>query len=89
VKWNGKHLYLLTWVIQFGFSVLFPVCFFLMLGVFLQRRYGWGMWTVILFGILGLMTSFSTARSCVRSLRKAAEEAGSEEKPPLAFNDHD
>lgn len=83
-----KILSLLLWVTQFGFSILFPLCFFLWLGVWLQMKFVWGMWIVILCGVLGFFTSVSTAKSCLRSLRKAAEEASSQKEPPLAFNDH-
>lgn len=83
-----KQLNLILWVTQFGVSILFPVCFFLLLSVWLQQKFDLGMWIVAVFGILGLMTSFSTARSCLRSLRKAADEASGSEEPPVSFNDH-
>ena len=47
------------------------------------------MWIVVVLGVIGLLTTFSTVRSCMRSLRKAAEEAGDQKKPPIAFNDRD
>ena len=84
-----KFLSLILWVTQFGFSVLFPLCFFLIIASWLQQRFGLGMWVTIVLGILGLLVSVSSARSCMRSLRKAAEEAGDGKKPPVAFNDHD
>lgn len=65
-----KYLSLLVWVGQFGFSCLFPTCVFLMLGIYLQNRFGLGIWVVIVLGVLGLLTSISTARSCLRSMRK-------------------
>lgn len=89
MKSNMKTLSLLLWVTQFGLSVLFPLCFFLLLSVWLQRKYQLGMWIVILFGILGLLTSISTAKSCIRSLVKDADEASDSKKPPIAFNDHE
>ena len=46
------------------------------------------MWIVVVMGVLGVLTSISTARSCLRSLCKAAQEASSQEPPPTAFNDH-
>ena len=84
-----KLLNLLLWVTQFGFSILFPLCFFLWLATWLQNKFGLGLWIVIVFGILGLMTTVSTVKSCLRSLLKAAEEASPREEPPIAFNDHD
>ena len=65
-----KYLSLLTWVGQFGFSCLFPTCAFLLLGVYLQSRFGLGVWVVIVLGIIGFLTSISTARACLRSMRK-------------------
>ena len=89
MKYDMKLLSLLLWVTQFGLSVLFPLCFFLLLAVWLQSRFELGLWIVAALGLLGLLTSISTARSCIRSLRKDAEAAGDQKKPPIAFNDHD
>ena len=83
-----KFLNLLMWVGQFGFSVGFPTLFFLLIAVWLQNKFGLGMWIVVVMGVLGVLTSISTARSCLRSLCKAAQEASSQEPPPTAFNDH-
>lgn len=84
--WN--FLSLLLWVTQLGLSLLFPLCFFLILAVRLQQRYELGTWIVLLLGLVGFLTSVSTARSCIRSLRKAAEKA-SDQKDPASFNDHE
>lgn len=83
-----KFLNLLMWVGQFGFSVVFPTLFFLLIAVWLQNKFDLGMWIVVVMGLLGVLTSISTARSCLRSLCKAAQEASSQEPPPTAFNDH-
>ena len=84
-----KLLNLLLWVTQFGFSLVFPMCFFLYLASWLRQRFGLGMWIVVVFGILGLLTTVSTARTCLAAMRKAAEEASSRsDPPPTAFNDH-
>ena len=83
-----KLLNLLLWVVQFGFSILFPTVFFLILAVWLLGKFGLGVWIVIVLGILGVLTSISTARSCLRLLRKAAEEAGGDKDSPIDFNDH-
>ena len=65
-----KYLSLLIWVGQFGFSCIFPTCLFLMLGIYLQDRFDFGVWIVIVLGIIGFLTSLSMARSCLRSIRK-------------------
>ena len=42
-----KFLNLLMWVGQFGFSVVFPTLFFLLIAVWLQNKFGLGMWIVV------------------------------------------
>lgn len=83
-----KFLNLLMWVGQFGFSIIFPTLFFLLLAVWLQHKFQLGLWIVLVLGVLGVMTSISTTRSCLRSLRKAAEEASESKEPPIRFNNH-
>lgn len=83
-----KYLSLLMWVTQFGFSALFPTCFFLMTAVWLREKFGLGMWIVAVLGILGFLTSIATARSCIRSLLKEMERISDRKDPPPAFNDH-
>ena len=83
-----KLLALLMWVGQFGLSAIFPTLFFLLIAVWLQGKFGLGMWIVAVCGVLGILTSISATRSCLRSLRKAAEEAGGNKEHPVSFNDH-
>ncbi len=83
-----KLINLLMWVGQFGLSIVFPTLFFLLLGIWLQQKFGLGMWIVLVFGILGVLTSISTAKSCLKALCKAAEEASGSQIPPVSFNDH-
>lgn len=83
-----KFISLLMWVGQFGLSAIFPTVFFLMAAVWLRGRFGLGMWIVAVFGVLGVLTSVSSARSCLRSMRKAAEEAAGKKEHPISFNDH-
>ena len=83
-----KFIALLVWVGQFGFSAIFPTVFFLLVAVWLEGKFGFGMWIVAVCGVLGILTSISAARSCLRSLRKAAEEASGKKDHPVSFNDH-
>ena len=83
-----KFLSLLMWVTQFGLSCLFPLCAFLLLAVWLQSKFGLGMWILIVLGILGILVTISTVKANMRSLRKAADEAANRQPPPIAFNDH-
>lgn len=83
-----KILLLLTWVAQFGLSCIFPTLLFLILGVWLQQKFSMGVWIVILLGILGIITSVQTTRSCLRSMQRAAEEASGKKDRPVSFNKH-
>ena len=83
-----KILSLILWVTQFGLSILFPLCVFLYLGFWLQTRFSLGIWVMAVCGIIGFMTSISTAKACIQSLLKAAEEAVPTRERPIAFNDH-
>ena len=83
-----KILSLLMWVGQFGFSVMFPTCLFVMLGVWLQGRFGLGPWVVLVLGAVGILTSFSTAKSCLRAILKEIERGSERKDPPPAFNEH-
>ena len=83
-----KILNLLMWVGQFGFSCIFPALFFLWLGSWIRVRFDLGIWVVLIFGILGILTSIRTAKVCMQSMLKAARELSSSEPPPTAFNDH-
>lgn len=83
-----KILNLLMWVGQFGFSVIFPTLFFLILAVWLQQNFSFGVWVVVIFGILGILTSISTTKACLHSMQKAAAELSENKEPPVSFNDH-
>lgn len=83
-----KILNLILWVGQFGFSVIFPTLVFLLLGNWLQNRFQLGFWVLIVCAVIGVLTSISTTRSCLKALRKAAQEAGRDQEPPTAFSDH-
>ena len=83
-----KLLNLLMWVTQFGLSILFPLCFFLLLAVWLKQKFQLGMWIIVVLGILGVLITISTVRANLKALRKAADEAASQTPPPMAFNDH-
>ena len=41
-----KDLSLLIWLTQLGFSVAFPLAGFILLGVWLHDRFGWGQWVI-------------------------------------------
>ena len=81
-------LSLILWVTQFGLSILMPPCVLLLLAVWLQNRFGLGMWILAVLGILGLLISVATAKANWRAMRKDAERAAGDNPPPVSFNDH-
>ena len=86
-----KFLSLIMWVTQFGVSLIFPTLVFLWLGYWLHNEQGFGGWIMVVCGVIGFLTSISTAKSCWKSMMKAAMEASGRdenEPPPVAFNDH-
>lgn len=49
-----------------------------MLGVYLQNRFDLGVWVMIVLGIIGFLTSISTARACLQSMRKEIDRISRE-----------
>ena len=80
---------LLTWVTQFGLSALFPICAFMLIGAWVQDKFGLSPWFSVLCAIVGLLVSISTVRICYRSMRKDADAACEGEEKVPAYNDHD
>ena len=80
---------LLTWVTQFGLSALFPICAFMLIGAWVQDKFGLSPWFSVLCAIVGLLTSITTVRICYRSMRKDADAACEGEEKVPAYNDHD
>ena len=83
-----KFLSLIMWVTQFGVSLVFPTLLFLWLGYWLQGRFDLGVWIMFLCGVIGFLTSISTAKSCWRAMMKEAFGGDGKDEPPVAFNNH-
>ena len=83
-----KLFALRIWTGQFGIAIVSPALFFLLLAVWLRARFGLGLWIVAILGFVGILTSIQTTKSCLQSLRKAAEEAADSGEPPVSYNDH-
>lgn len=84
-----KGLSLLIWVTQFGFSAIFPICAFLLIGTWLQNAYDLGNWVLVLCGVVGALTSVRTVLSCVDAMRRDAGLHKKEQETPVAYNDHE
>ena len=78
-----KNLSLLVWVTQFGLSAVAPLCGALLLGSWLDL----GPWGMTACGLVGLLTSVSTACACVKAMRRETKQV--KEQPGVAFNEHE
>ncbi len=81
-----KNVSLLVWMTQLALSTAVPLAGFVLLGVWLHNRFGWGIWVIILFTILGLICGVQGFRSSLRSMEQLARD---ETNPPVSFNDHE
>lgn len=83
-----KTLNLLVWITQFGLSILSPILLYLGLGFWLRSRFGLGLWILVILGAVGIVSSIRSAQTCIRIMCKAADAAGDQKEPPVAFNNH-
>lgn len=82
-----KNLSLLVWLTQLGLSVAAPLAGFVFLGVWLHRRFSWGVWIVWVCVALGILTAIGGLCSSLSAMQKLAGQK--DEKPPVSFNEHD
>ena len=83
-----KNLSLLVWLSQLGLSVAFPLGGFVLLGVWLHRRFDWGVWVIIVCTVIGLICAVDGLRSSLKAMDRIAKDE-TKEQPPVSFNDHD
>lgn len=83
-----KDLNLLVWLTQLGLSVALPLAGFVILGVWLHERCGWGGWTVWVGIGIGLSSAISGFRGAIRTMALMSKDAKKNDPPPVSFNDH-
>ncbi len=81
-----KNISLLVWMTQLALSVAVPLAGFVLLGVWLHNRFGWGAWVIAAGAVIGLLCAIEGLRSSLKAMERLAKN---EEKPPVSFNDHD
>ncbi|MBQ7859111.1 MAG: AtpZ/AtpI family protein [Faecalibacterium sp.] len=83
---NGMYKLLedIMWLTQLGFSILFPLVFFLWLAHWLVTSHGWPMWVYVPAIVLGLGCAARTFWVFAQRMLKKASKG---EKPPR-FNRH-
>ena len=82
-----KDVRLLIWLTQLGLSTAMPLAGFVLLGVWLYRSRGWGVWTIIVGVIIGMICAFDGLRSSVRAMERMSKN--DDKKPFAGFNDHE
>lgn len=83
-----KNINLLVWLTQLGLSVSIPLAIFVLLGVWLHNRFGWGSWVIFVGIALGLYCAVDGFRASLRTLQRISDEKPAE-PPAVSFNDHD
>ncbi len=85
-----KNAKLLVFITQLGISVAVPPACLILLALWLQNRFGWGKWVMILGVILGLICAIQGLVSSLKAMNQLSKNNQKEkETPPLSFNDHD
>lgn len=83
-----KNVNLIVWLTQLGISVAVPLGGLIWLAVWLQTRFQWGNWVIVVGVILGVFCAVGGLRNSLKLMESMAREK-KEEKVPLAFNDHE
>ena len=83
-----KNVSLLVWVTQLGFSVAFPLAGFILLGVWLHNRFGWGAWVILVGALIGMICAITGFRNSLKTMNRMASEKN-QKKPPVSFNEHE
>ena len=83
-----KKLSMLLWVTQLGLSVAIPPVVFILLAVWLQNRFQWGRWVIVVGVVIGIICAIDGLRNSLKTMVTMTKEK-KEEKQPLAFNDHE
>ena len=82
-----KNLSLIVWLTQLGLGVAMPLAGFVLIGVWLHKSAGWGMWTVFAGIALGLYCAFQGLMTSLKTMKRLSDSKDKDET--VAFNDHD
>ena len=72
-----KHISFLT---QFGFSVITPILLCIFCGIWIRNKFGLGDWIVFIAIIIGLISAFYSSVSIFSYIFKEAKKSEEEEK---------
>lgn len=79
---------MLVWLTQLGLSVAAPLAGFVLLAVWLQKRFQWGAWVIAVGVVLGVIGAISGLRATLNAMETMAK-GKSEDKKSVGFNDHE
>ena len=83
-----KNISLIVWMTQLGLNVALPPAGFILLGSYVKNRFSLGNWVIWVAVALGLVCAIHGLISSLAKMQKMAQQ-DEEEKPPVAFNDHE
>ena len=83
-----KSMRLLIWITQLGISTAAPLAGFLLLSVWLNRRFGWGSWVIVVGVVLGIICAIDGLRTSLKAMERMAMDK-KQEYPVVGFNDHE
>lgn len=70
----------LTFITQFGFSIISPIILMVWLGTFLRDKFNLGDWVVLAAIVLGLISAFTSAVSFFKYVYKQAKKSEESDK---------
>lgn len=82
-----KDFSLLVWLSQLGLSVALPLAGFVLLGVWLRNRFGFGIWVVLLGTAVGIICAVDGLRNSLKAMQRMSKDK-KEDTTGVSFNDH-
>lgn len=82
-----KDWHLLIWVTQLGLSTAAPLAGFVLLGVWLYRRFQWGPWVIVAGILLGLICAIDGLKISWKAMERMTKDKTRE--PIKGFNEHE
>lgn len=83
-----KNISLIVWLTQLGLGVAMPLAGFVLIGVWLHKSAGWGIWTVFVGIGLGLYCAIQGLLTSLKTMKRLSDSPKEKDKN-VAFNDHD
>jgi len=84
-----KDLTLLVWLTQLGLSVALPPAGFILLAVWLQKRFDWGDWVLWVGIVIGLLCAVDGLRTSLKAMSRIGKGKQEGKNSVVCFNDHD